>query len=205
MKTPNKYYAYVLPSGRRGLVSDWKQCEKLVSGVMGARYRGFASKQEAEAWLAAGAAYEPKPKLKKHREPGIYFDAGTGRGLGVEINVTDAQGKSLLHKTMPPRAVSRFGTHRLKDKEATNNFGELLALRQALELAMRGDIKKIFGDSRLVIDYWSKWRMKRKDLPAATVKLAEEVSALRELYEAGGGKVVRISGDVNPADLGFHK
>jgi ribonuclease HI len=205
MKSKNKFYAYRLPNGRNGIVDSWAACEKLVSGVNGARYRGFASRAEAEEWLAAGAAYEPKARPTTRREPGIYFDAGTGRGMGVEINVTDEHGKSLLHKTFQEREVNRFGTHRLKDKKATNNFGELLAMRHALLVALKGKCRKIFGDSKLVIDYWSEWRIKRKDLPEKTVALANEVSVLREEFEKKGGEVIRIGGGENPADLGFHK
>ena len=205
MKQKNNYYAYVLPSGKHGIVSDWKSCEKLVSGVQGARYRGFVAKHDAEAWLAAGAEYESRPSREKHRMPGIYFDAGTGRGQGVEINVTDEHGKSLLHEALSPAAINRFGVHRIKSKSATNNFGELLAMRHALEIAMKRGAKKIFGDSKLVIEYWSQWRIKRSELPEKTVALANEVAALRELFEAGGGEIIRISGDVNPADLGFHR
>ena len=66
-------------------------------------------------------------------------------------------------------------------------------------------IKKIFGDSKLVIEYWSQWRMKRKELPEETVALAAEVAKARKKFEESGGTVERISGDHNPADLGFHR
>jgi ribonuclease HI len=205
----NHYYAYVVPSGAKtasGITESWSACEKLVSGKTSARYKGFATKHEAEAWLGQGAMYEVKhrPKLS----PGIYFDAGTGRGAGVEISVTDERGKNLLHKAVPKSNLNRFGKHLVRAgdgvDDATNNYGELLALRYALEIARVEKVKKIFGDSKLVIDYWSRWKMKRKDLPEETVALAEEVSALREAFESGGGIVARISGDHNPADLGFH-
>jgi ribonuclease HI len=147
-------------------------------------------------------------KTRPQLQPGVYFDAGTGRGDGVEISVTDEHGKNLLHKAVPASALNRFGKHNVRvgdgTTDATNNYGELLALRYALEIARAESILKIFGDSKLVIDYWSQWKMKRKELPEETVALAEEVSALREAFEADGGTVGRISGDHNPADLGFH-
>jgi len=80
-----------------------------------------------------------------------------------------------------------------------------LALRYALEIAKKEKVKKVFGDSKLVIEYWSRYRAKRKELSAETVKLIDEVAALRERFEAAGGSVGRISGDDNPADLGFHR
>lgn len=198
-----KYYGYFVPSGnRRGVLDNWNACEKIVSGKVGARYRAFDLREDAERWLVRGAVYEEKaaPRLKR----GIYFDAGTGRGHGVEISVTDEKGKNLLHNAISKKELNPFGKHLLKDRAATNNYGELLALKYALTIAHKAKVKKIFGDSKLVVDYWSRWRMKRKELPEETVALANEVAKLREKYEKAGGTVERISGAHNPADLGFH-
>jgi ribonuclease H-related protein len=213
-----KFYAYFVPGlfsksaggdkDKSGVTDDWKKCEAMVSGKTGARFKAFDSRALAEAWLEHGAMYEehaakPRPKLL----PGIYFDAGTGRGVGVEISVTDERGKNLLHKALSSAELNKFGKHivSIGDVEATNNYGELLALRYALEIARAEKIKNVFGDSKLVIDFWSQWRIKRKELPQETVALADEVSALRESFEEAGGTVQRISGDFNPADLGFHR
>ncbi len=204
MAAKKKYYAYFVPGeGREGITNDWAECEKIVSGRVGARYKGFESKADAETWLARGAMYEAKifPKLER----GIYFDAGTGRGAGVEISVTDEKGKNLLHKALSKEELNRFGKHLLENTAATNNYGELLALKYALTIAHKEKAKKIFGDSRLVIDYWSKWHVKRKELPEETVALANEVAEMREVFEENGGMVARISGAHNPADLGFHR
>jgi len=76
--TKKKYYAYAVPDGALGVADNWKQCEKIVSGRTGAKYHGFESKEEAVRWLALGARYEVKHVKKL--EPGIYFDAVTGRG-----------------------------------------------------------------------------------------------------------------------------
>ncbi len=205
MATKKKYYAYSVPGGARGVTDDWKKCEKIVSGVTGARFKAFKDRTAARRWLALGARYESKSTLRRAPKPGIYFDAGTGRGAGVEISVTDEKGKDLLHKALFRKELNRFGKHLLGDPSATNNYGELLALRYSLEIAKKEGIKKIFGDSRLVIDYWSKWRMKRKKLPQRTVELVNEVAKMREAFEEKGGVVQKISGAHNPADLGFHK
>ena len=204
-----KFYAYFVPAstpkGRavQGIANDWKKCEKMVSGKVGARFKGFDSRDEAAAWLERGARYESKPVIKLQR--GIYFDAGTGRGAGVEISVTDEHGKNLLHKAISKYELNQFGKHLIANDAATNNYGELLALRYAIEIAQKMKVKKIFGDSRLVIDYWSKWRIKRNELPEETVELANEVAAAREAFEAAGGMIERIGGGHNPADLGFHR
>lgn len=204
-----KYYAYFVPGGigvvkpMSGITDDWKKCEKIVVGKTGARFKAFEKREAAEEWLAHGARYEAKPMVRLER--GVYFDAGTGRGKGVEISVTDEQGKNLLHKAVSKQELNQFGKHLVAADAATNNYGELLAFRYALEIAKKMKVKKVFGDSRLVIDYWSKWRIKRNELPEETVALADEVAELREEFEAAGGVVERILGGHNPADLGFHR
>ncbi len=204
MKT-RKIYAYLLPGGERGITKDWSECEKYVSGVSGARYRAFSKTEEASAWLELGAPYEIKEKTSPPKlETGIYFDAGTGRGLGVEISVTDERGKNLLHESIKSADLNKHGKHLIR-REVTNNYGELLAMKHAMVIAKKKKIKKIFGDSKLVINYWSKGIMNEKKLPKETVQLVNKVAVLRTAFETWGGVVGRVSGDYNPADLGFHR
>ncbi|MBI2055779.1 MAG: ribonuclease H family protein [Candidatus Sungbacteria bacterium] len=206
-----KYYAYIVPdTGEIGVAENWKECEEKVSGVQGARFKGFSRKEDAENWLADGAKYESHAKkakyISKALERGIYFDAGTGRGEGlVEAKVTDEKGKSLLSYILSAEEITRFGTYVIRDFSATNNFGELTALRFALEIAKKNNGKKIFGDSKLVIEYWSKGIMKKETLKEETKNLIKKVRALRKDFEEQGGYIAHISGDRNPADLGFHR
>jgi ribonuclease HI len=205
-----KYYAYFLPGAvsNRGIVESWSECEKLVKGVSGARYRAFSSRALAEEWLNRGAPYNTyslnRGPVKKHLPRGIYFDAGTGRGHGVEISVTDEKGTDLLYKVLSKNLINKFGKYRIKSG-ATNNYGELLAMKYALELALRHKIKRVYGDSKLVINWWSKGLIRKERVSSETVKLAEEVKKLREKFISRGGKVSYIEGSHNPADLGFHK
>ena len=157
----------------------------------------------SEDFYNPNAIYAEGERVKKELEPGIYFDAGTGRGNGVEISVTNEKGGNLLHKVMPRKKVNRFGKH-LLDSDKTNNYGELLACKYALQFALKNQIKKIFGDSKLVIDYWSQGLVRKKFVSAETIKLVTAVAKLRKKFEAARGVIGRISGDDNPADLGFH-
>lgn len=188
-----KYYAYLvnggkgLPAGRQGITDNWPECQEIVAGVNGAKFKGFESEEAAKAWLEAGADYKIKNIAV---EDGIYFDAGTGSGEGVEIQVAEKNGKSLLRENL--------------GHGVTNNYGELLACKKALEIAIKRDIKKVFGDSKLVVEYWSKGHIKY-EVGEGTVNLAHEVKILRKKFEAMGGKIFLISGGSNPADLGFHK
>ena len=209
-----KHYAYFLPEeNKRGIAESWTECEKIVKGKPNARYKGFDAREDAEAWLEKGADYD----FRKESEKGIYFDAGTGRGAGVEISVTDEKGNDLLNKILPGPEINRHGKHLVRGN-VTNNFGELLACKYALEIALKHGIKKIFGDSKLVVDYWSKGIVKgvatpilpslptvKKVLPQETIDLALAVTKLRKKFEKAGGKIQHISGEDNPADLGFHR
>ena len=198
-----KYYAYDVASiGAQGITDDWETCKAIVSGKRDARYRGFKTHNEAESWLRAGAHYEIK--IKKTALPGIYFDAGTGRGHGVEISVTDERGADLLAKVVDESLINKHGKHLLAP-DKTNNYGELLACKHALELALQEEIRDVFGDSKIIIDYWSRGRIKKEGIAPETRILAFAVKKLRDTFEAAGGTVHRISGDDNPADLGFHR
>ena len=75
----------------------------------------------------------------------------------------------------------------------------------AIKVAIKENIKDIAGDSELVIRWWSNGYFKEKTLPEKTVLLIKETIKLRKEFEKNGGKIYRISGDINPADLGFHK
>ncbi len=188
-----KYYAYSI-NGEKGIVSSWEECQTIVSGK-DARYKSFETRDQAERWLEMGADYSLKNTASVE---GVYFDAGTGLGMGVEVSVTDKNGKTLLKK-----GVNKRGNLLIKEN-VTNNFGELLACKLALEIALEKGYKKVFGDSTLILDYWSKGYIK-KEIPEETRKLAEQVQKLRYEFEKNGGKLIYISGGSNPADLGFHR
>ena len=199
-----KFYAYyIVSSGKKGICDDWNECKALVQGGQ-SRYKSFKTLKEAEEWLNSGAEYIKKDEVKKNLPEGIYFDAGTGRGIGVEVRVTDKYGKSILDKYLPEKYINEFGNY-LAPKGSTNNFGELAGIYFALEIAMKDSVLNIYGDSSLVIEYWSKGYIKKDNVNEKTYNLAMKVKEKRAFYESVGGKVTHISGDFNPADLGFHK
>lgn len=92
-----------------------------------------------------------------------------------------------------------------------NNGAELMAavaaLRIALNLISSGiEVKTIFCDSQLIVDFWSK-RLKPESenkFDQRKVMYIKELIQLRREFENNGGKFIKISGNVNFADLGFH-
>lgn len=199
-----KFYAYFIPlsasfkTSKQGVTDNWAECEPKVKGIAGARFRSFGNLEDAEVWLRSGADYA---KIKDY-PLGIYFDAGTGRGNGVEVSVVNEKKENLLPAVLKKSKINKFGKE-LLPREFSNNYGELLALSYALKIALKGGVKNIYGDSALVVNYWSKG-MVRKERTAETIKLAKKVTVLRKKFEAGGGRITLISGGMNPADLGFH-
>ncbi len=188
-----KYYAFESGS-ERGIVTSWEACKNKVEGVSGARHKAFLSEDAAKDWLGT-------QRTEKVAAGGVFFDAGTGRGKGVEVNVTDEFGKPMLSIIIKKSTLTPHKTLVLKGK--TNNFGELTGLLFALLIAKKKKLLHIYGDSRLIIDYWSKGVVRVYD--EATKKLSIEVTALRKEFEEGGGAVMYIPGSSNPADLGFHR
>ena len=195
------FYAYILKD-KKGIVEDWESCKALVNGVSGAKFKKFKTLIEAKAFINNG---------KVELEDAIYFDAGTGRGRGVEVRITDKNKNSFIPILRENRKdiidfflkkgwnINEFSNIELGNNY-TNNFGELLGCYVALIIANIKGENKIFGDSNLVIAYWSKGICNIED--KETLKLIEVVSKLRDNFK---GKIEHISGNINPADLGFHK
>lgn len=204
-----KIYAFfIIESGEKGIVYSWDECQSIAKGEK-CRYKSFRTEDEALKWLESGAEYEnKKEKIEKLSSEldrnAIYFDAGTGRKNGVEVRLTDFYGNPVIDKVVGNDKVNEHGNYHVASSR-TNNFGELVGLFAAMKYARKNSIKTICGDSALVIDYWSKGFFNEQNLEKDTVDLIRKVSAMRKEFESENGRIEKISGDVNPADLGFHR
>lgn len=203
-----KYYAFIIDNENYSkIVTSWPECQSATKGK-NARYKSFKTELEAKEWLKNGGLYEDKKlkiqKAKNKLEDGIYFDAGTGRGIGVEVRVTNRLGISLLDNILPEKMINEFGNY-LAPQGSTNNYGELIGIFLAIDIALRERNFKIFGDSKLIIDYWSKGHYNKSSLNEKTINLIMKTAEKRVQFESLGGIIQHVSGDINPADLGFHK
>ena len=194
-----KYYACIFPDrNEKTIFTSWEECKSRIIGEKN-KIKSFKTKEEAENWLDEDSNSNTYPM-------GIYFDSGTGRGKGVEVRVVNEEGVSILNKLIDQSLINEHDNYYVKDFDGiSNNYGELLGLYIALKIALKEDVKNIFGDSKLVIDYWSKGFYNRKKLKETTIKLVKNVVKLRNDFEDKGGQVLFIPGDNNIADLGFHK
>ena len=133
-----KMYAVVF-NGESRLFDNWDDCSSFVKGKSGVKYKKFASEQEANSWIVENLSVKTTSVevAEKVYDPSIiYFDAGTGRGIGVEVRVTDSLGNSLINKIASNSSfidlcnrygfiVNDFGNVQLP-KNFTNNYGEAL-------------------------------------------------------------------------------
>ena len=133
--------------------------------------------------------------------PWVYFDSGKKWLEDTRISVTNEQWDNFLHEVVSKELLDYEGKMVLPKK--TNNYWELLALKYAIEIAMKLNIKEVYGDSKNAIDFRSKWQCSLNDTD--TKKLSEETTKLREKFESQWWQIEWISWSSNPADLGDHK
>jgi len=152
---PSKYYV-VWKGRRRGIFPSWPECEKQVTGFVGAQYKAFSSVAEARVALAAGyERYRGKPASQgkwkrsgsKPRIPSLCVDAACSGSPGwMEYRAVETEtGQQLLH-------AGPFA-------EGTNNVGEFLAIVEALRWLGRHRLDwPIYSDSENAIT----WVRRRK-------------------------------------------
>lgn len=161
---------------------------------------------EADKWTKNMKKLYTKEKESLFKNDTIFFDSGTGRGLGTEVRITDYLGNSLLHELEYYKdKLNQFGNYNLGNNIADNNYGELYGLYLALLLANQKNIKKISGDSSTVINDWKTGKPLSNKLNKDILDLIEKVRTLRNIFEMFGGEIHFIPGGINPADLGFHE
>ncbi|MFA6972468.1 MAG: RNase H1/viroplasmin domain-containing protein [Gallionella sp.] len=152
----------------------------------------------------------------------IYVDGGHNRQTGIEAwgCVVDAGGRDLiaphsdLFTDIPLRdVVLPVGPRYVfvaKFSDVTsqqNNGAELLATVGGLRLALKyPSVKVLKGDSTVVLTWWSRClgADKRQTMDPRKVRYIDELIKLRKLFEAQGGRLEKIGGKYNLADLGRH-
>lgn len=167
--------------------------------------KGFGTVTEADKWLKNIEYYYTEEMEKLLKEDTIFFDVGTGRGIGEEVRVSDFKGNSLLNKLEEYNGlINKYGNYNL-GKIKNTSYGELYGLYLALLIALQNNIYKIAGDNQTVINQWSKGNFTRSKVLSYELELINKVISLRKEFEAKGGQIYYINANLNPADLGFHK
>lgn len=156
---------YAIATGRKpGIYDNWPQAQAQVQGFANARYKGFMTRAEAEAWLKNPTGGQGRPKLvgstagggrpgaPKPGEVTIYTDGGSRFNPGP--------GGYGVVQIYNGSRVERSGGFKL----TTNNRMELMACLVALrELEHRDRPITLYSDSSYVVNGitkgWAKgWR-----------------------------------------------
>jgi ribonuclease HI len=211
-----KHKYYVVWRGRKkGIFGSWVECERNVKGYVGAQYKAFGTRQEAERAFARSyadfqgkAPSQGKWKMSPAKPvlPSICVDAAADGAPG------NLEFRGVKTETAEP--IFRVGPFR----HGTNNVGEFLAIVEGMRwVGKRGLDWPIYSDSENAIAWVKagKCNTKLRRTPAnAKVfeKIAEAEDRLREgradaPSEGSRKRPVVLKWDTgawgeNPADFG---
>lgn len=145
---------YVVWSGHNpGVYASWDDCKREVEGFGGARYKAFASEDEARREFMLGAPDERSDEVRAYAEaarPAPQLPPGVeARALAVDAACSGNPGmmeyRGVYLKS--GREVFHFGPI-----WGTNNIGEFLAIVHALALMrQKGVDMPVYSDSRNAI------------------------------------------------------
>lgn len=204
---PKQKY-YVVWKGRRtGIFTTWAACEKQVNGFVGAQFKAFEGKVEAEAaYLANYDDY--KGKSSTHRKWKTASIQPLFPSICVDAACSGSPGKLEYRgvNTETGEEIFRAGPY----ADGTNNVGEFLAIVHALTWQAKHNMHvPIYSDSENAILWVNngqcKTRLKHTSKNAvlfAILHSAENWLAENELPE---DKLIKWDTDLwgeNPADFG---
>lgn len=215
---------YAVKRGKNvGVYNTWTECKQQVDGFSGPVFKKFDSYEEALQFIT-NTPSTSIPTFDLNRV--LYVDGGCNNftkpyaygsvvtHLGEDVIPRFAGLLSDMELVPIQLPIGLRTLIKIDFKDVTsqqNNGAELLAavagLRIAIYLSTNGyQINYVFSDSKLITDFWSK-RIKEETaskMDPVKLKYVKELIELRVQYERLGGSLYKISGDSNPADLGFH-
>ncbi len=199
---------YAVKRGRTpGLFATWDECKAQVDGFPGAVYKGFASKQEAEAWLFGSKSMdslfddEPPKKAPAHKKtvPGEVPSAG----LSSADYIVYTDGSCLRNPDGPGGYAAvivetKSGTARELsggEPSTTNNRMELRAGIEALRALPHPSVVDFYTDSQYMKNAFTKYWLrnwKRRGWVTATGEPVKNQDLWRALDEEFQRRTVRF-------------
>lgn len=183
MAKKNKFY--VVWKGKvPGIYDSWDACKEQISGMKGAQYMSFTSREQAEkAYNGSYVAYKGSKKkepglsvteLLKIGEPNMHsiaVDAASSGNPGkMEYRGVDTRTKKQLFRQGP-------------FPQGTNNIGEFLAIVHGLAfLKERNSDRVLYTDSRTAMSWVRKKKCNTKLQPNAKNKELFELVERAEIW-----------------------
>lgn len=180
-KTVSKKKAayYVVWSGKTpGIYDTWEDCEAQVKGVQGAKYKGFASRHEAEQAIASSPEnyITRKPKSEQYKSPMSNVQSPISNPILLPALAVDAACSGNPGVIEFRGVIADTGTevfHRGPFNGGTNNIGEFLAIVLGLAYLKQNNLPwALYTDSRTALAWIKKghadtkmeWNAQNQDL-----------------------------------------
>lgn len=204
----SKHKYYVVWKGRKqGIFTSWEETEKQVKGFLGAEYKAFTTKKEAEvAYQSNYEAYKGKPSSQgKWKEASVKPILPS---LCVDAACSGSPGKLEYRGVFTESAEEFFRVGPFPD--GTNNVGEFLAIVHALTWMAKNESQlPVYSDSENAISwvYTGKCKTQLKHTPRnaplfVMIRSAENWLAENELLDDAVLKWDTELWGENPADFG---
>lgn len=143
-----KYYV-VWEGRKRGVFTEWKECEKQIKGYQGAKYKSFPSLALAEeAFKNSPAKYIYKNANKNTVEKGGKINIGVPDKNTICVDAACSGNPGLLEYRGVDTKTGEEIFHQGPFLQGTNNVGEFLALVHGLAYLKQKNSKlSIYSDS----------------------------------------------------------
>jgi ribonuclease HI len=161
MAKKKKYYV-VWEGNEPGIYSSWTECQLQIKGYPNARYKSFASLEEAqEAFSDSPQSHlRPKGKKKTTSPPSSFKEEIEWKSLSVDAACSGNPGKMEYQGVDTATGDQIF--HQ-QFQRGTNNIGEFLALVHGLAyLKQHEDTRPIYTDSKIALGWVRKKKCKTK-------------------------------------------
>lgn len=215
----NKFYC--VRKGRvQGIYNSWDKCKKEVDGFKGAEFKSFLNLREAEEYMNNIVINTNNVininNINNTNNKCIYVDGGHNKMSGnvAFASVVNGNGEDLIPQYINlfddielmevnlPVGIRTIGIAKFGGLKKEHNGAELLAMIMGLRIAINtNNYDIIYSDSQLIVDYWSLGKYNKLNLSDEKIKYINELIELRKIFI---GSIIKISGDNNLADLGYH-
>ncbi|MDR1161058.1 MAG: ribonuclease H family protein [Tannerellaceae bacterium] len=164
-----------------GVYDNWEDCKRQVEGQEGARYKSFASRQEAVDALEKGYAFRPKQTAGAYKtsSSGVKKKAGGSpntESLAVDAACSGNPGDMEYRGVYVRTGQELFHIGPLK--QGTNNVGEFLALVHGLAL-----LKKANSNLPIYTDSMNAMAWVKNKKSKTTLKRTPENECIFDLIE----------------------
>ena len=181
---------YAVKKGRStGLFASWEECKAQVDGFAGAIYKGFASMQEAQAWLfgtepmTMASLFDDEPPKKSPAHKKTVLDEAPASELSSADYVVYTDGSCLRNPDGPGGYAAvivetKSGTARELsggEPSTTNNRMELRAGIEALRTLPPDAVVDFYTDSQYMKNAFTKYWLRNWKLRGWVTATGEPV------------------------------